>query len=348
MDHKQLIQTIKISLERIENPQYEQDYDQVAIVLSMAKDIISLIQIMFDEEKIRLWKMDEESTFDRFSAYLHKFLQSQTVYLNTINPELIVKSNILQLKLQNVQDQIARVRNQSLSILTEGTPLFAQMDTLHAQKQELNDLRQRKSQIEAVAAELSGIDMDKLRAEILEQEAVNQRLKLEYQPLLERKTFLEAEAFQVRDATRNVTELISGLENAKTEEMARHMENLTSWFARLRSIQTNFQVRVQKLEADLQIEAENLRNVVSQFQEKIQRIEEFSDKAYACQEELRAHFSVNQQIENDTEFSLVSRQEQIERLSREIKSQLGQYDQALSAMLKQIDAADAKIKPLSF
>ena len=348
MDQKQLIQAIKISLERIENSQYGQDYDQVAIVLSMAKDITNLLQIMFDAEKIRLWKIDEESTFDRFSAYLYKYLQSQVSYLDIINPELLVDGNILQSKLQNIQNQLSLIQNQSLSILSEGAPLFAQMDTLYAQQQDLNDMHLRKSKIETIAAELSGIDLDKLRSEILEQEAINQSLESEYRPLWERKTALEAEAFQIRDAVRNIAELINGLENAKTGEMTRYMENLTNWFDRLKSIQTNFQGRVQKLEEDLLVEIENLRKIVCQFQEKIQKTEEFSDKAYTCQEELRTHFRVNQQIENDIEFSIVNRQEQIERLNREIKDQLGQYDQALSAMLKQIDAADAKIKPLSF
>ena len=348
MPHASFIPSIQANLERFENSHYQSDYDQVAVVLSMAKDLVDLLPAMFGPEKLSAWKTDEESTFDRFAALLFKCLQGLAAYLDQINPELLVESNVFQAKLEQVQKALIATQGTTHSLLAEGAPLFAQFEELLAQKEELEAIRKRKVQAETISTELSGLDLDTLHNTVTALEVENQRLQSEYQPLVERKTTLEAEAFQRRSAIDEITGLIDGLEKARPDEMMAYMENLTGWLSRLGSIETTFQDRAEVLHDDLQSELEKLRGAVGLFQENLEKSIAFSDMAHACQEEIEAQFSANRQIQDDFELSLVDRQVQLEGLSSDIKDQLIRYDSTLKVFLNQKDAADAKIKPLIF
>ncbi len=348
MDVAPFVQAIRANLEKIENPQYASDYDQVAVVLSVAKELIDALPGLFGPEKLSHWKENEESTFDRFAAILFKCLQGMGDYLEKINPELLVESNVLQAKLQRIQVALAETQKTSSSLLAEGGPLFARMEQLLAQKEELETLRKRKALAETIAAELAGLDLDVLRKEVAEMEAENQVVLDDYQPLVDRKIALEESVSQSRSAIGEISGLIDGLEMAQPGEMTTYVESLTNWTVRIGSIQNTFQDRVQVLQDDLNDELDKLKAIVAEFQENLRKSMEFSDMAFACQEEMRAQFSANRQIKNDLEMSLAGRQSQLDELNTAIKDQLTRYDQGLTALLNQIDAADARIKVFTF
>lgn len=347
METQNIRQSIRSALDRIENVQYDNDYDRVAIVLSMAKDMISLVQTLCSVKKIRVWNTSDENTFDRFSAYLYKYLQDQAVYLEAISPEMLVDSNLLRNKLQDVLDRVAQVRQQKESILTEGEPLFAQMETLETRQQEVRKLLEEKKRLEIINDELSGIDVDQLRADVQKMEAAKLLLENEISPLEERIIALEAEIVVRRDVQQHIAETVNWLEKSKIAEVAQYVEKLTGWFDRLKSKHFDIQGKVDKLEADLQIEAEKLKTAANQFQENIRKSNMFSDKAYTCQEALKEHFRANQNIGESFANSLPGIQEQIEQLHLTLENNLSQSDQALELHQKKIEAANEKIKPLS-
>jgi|GEM_PF-5196356 len=348
MEIQTIIQSIRKSLDRLENDEYGTDYDRVAIALTLAKELVGLIQSLFGADKIRKWKESEESTFDRFSAYLYKFFLSQDEYLSRMAPELMVESNILKEKLNTIMSRIEDVRNRTDSILKTGQPLFSQAEILEASQVELAKLTERKEHLEAISSKLSAIDMDAIRDDILKKEQVVQELELEYHPLIERKTRLEADTSRIRESIGEITGLIDGMEKARLAEITGYVEKMSFWFVGIQNIHCGIQEKIQKLESELKHEAEKLTDATNQFQEKLKQINEFSDRAYACQEALKEHFTANRQIESDLGFSLADRQGQIERLHVDIHKSLNQSDEAFTALLKQLDAAHEHIRQLSF
>ncbi len=348
MTSEQIVTRIRLALERLENPQYDQDYDRAAIVVTLAMDAFSMIGSLFDAARISNWKTADESTFDRFCACLHKLLQNQTDYLSHINPELLTESNYLHDRLTHVQQQLAELHNQTDTILVAGAPLFAELDVLRERQAELRNLQSRKTEAEAIAAELTGIDLQQMRANIVSLEATNQALQAKYEPLQARRNAQEAEAQQLQQAIQSVGDILNRLENARSDEMTGYMETLKDWLHKLAAMQVTFQARVQKLHTDVEAEAAALEMAMDQFREKLAQIREYADQAYAVQEEMATQFGANQQIRRDIEPTLAGRREQLGQLNQDIKTLLEQYDQALGSMLQHIDATHANLQKLSF
>lgn len=348
MTSEQIVARIRLALERIENPQYDQDYDRAAIVVTLAMDAFSMVGNLFDAARIGTWKTGDESTFDRFCACLYKLLQSQNDYLSSINPELLTESNYLHERLTDVQQQLAELNDQKDSILVAGAPLFAELDVLRDRQAELRELQKHKSEAEAIAAELAGVDLQQMSAEIVSLETTNQALQAQYEPLQARRDVLETEAQQLRQAIQSVGDILNDLENARSAEMAGYMETLKGWLHKLATMQVTFQTRVQKLHTEVEAEAAALETAMDQFREKLAQIQEYADQTYAVQEEMAVQFSANQQILQDVAPTLAGRQEQLEQLKHDIKTLLEQYDQSLTDIFQHIDATHANLQKLTF
>ena len=103
----ELIEKIKFSLDVLdEASRDEQEFDKITAVFSIFHGIINLLKVMWDKEKIKAWKEDDDHRFYRFVSMLKMGLELQNNYLHSVSDQLIIQGNILSKKIIACQDEI--------------------------------------------------------------------------------------------------------------------------------------------------------------------------------------------------------------------------------------------------
>ncbi len=333
---RELLDSIKSYLASLERDDQE-DYDSVTCALSIFKENMDLLSIIFNTEKIKTWRDLADPSYDRFTSKLKMALDKQREYMQSIKETLVVKDDdIILKKIADCQQEIDNVKYQEKSVLIAIQPLIEKEDELKLSNEKLNSLIDRKKELEGIEEKLSGVNMAKLEQEVLDLEKLMADYENKYKPLAEKLDALKKDVEETRSAMREISRKIDVLDGADSELAIRVLESIPAWIQKIKSRKSIREEKNRNYIEALETEVLELQKVESQIKENIDKINEFVSAAMTNQEIMRIHYESNKVLGGRFSKSLIDLKNDITVMAEQIEKDLNSFDDNLKQMQKRI------------
>jgi len=346
MNHKQVVlKNIKNSLTILEKGNQE-EFDIITAIFTILHEATSLLGVMYDLEKIKTWKHQDDPAFYRFVSKVKTGLEIQMEYLNSISDQLIFEENIVSQKIMAYQMQINTYLKDEKFIIEEVKGLIDKEAELTEAGRRIDALLAQKEELQGIANKIATINTKELEADIAKKEKKKSDFENRLKPLLDKNKDLDSSIMELSEAFRNLSAELARLETAHGEEAQKITENIPKWIAAIKKrLTAREQKNIEYMER-LKKEAEELRETEIKIQEQLEKCNEFVLLAMGNAETLRIHFKANREIGGRFASSLPDMQESLSRTTSTIEKELSDFDQSLAKMQKRIEEITASFRPM--
>lgn len=341
-----LFENISTALAALEQ-ENQDEFDAVAIAFSIFQDAASLLSRMYEAPRLAQWKQADNPAFDRFASKLKNALEFQRDYLYSVSHLFEPDTDAISQKIAGCQREINALLEKQAAVCKDGERLFEKEKELKAAKDHLDQLLQRKKELEEAEKQLSAYDPERLNAEINSLEKKISELEARYHPLVEKKEKLEPKYEELARAVRNLEQGIKQLEAAYGEESLKLAREIPEWTAVIRQKTASREEKDKKYILELAEEAETYKAAETRVQEHLRQMTQFAESAAALQDVFHAHFEADRQLGGRFSKSLSREKETLSRTAESIETELREFDEMLKELHREIEKVAGVAERLS-
>ncbi len=317
-------------IQQLESTDNLLDFETVELPFELLKAVVALLESTFSPEALQKEVADNAETIDAWAIAFHQSLTYQLTVINTWRQQLSQLPLPPKL-IEKIEDKVRQI----YQIHQEEALLLGQEITLRQRAKELDELRQKVTELASIEQEVNSVDLEQLKTEI-EQRTVN--IQPQYQQLQD----LKQQKSALEDLLKYLEDLkmdIEGLQLRQSKLEQRIIKSTSEIITELKTKNQDLQARLLPILTDLEIAEQEFVQTKQTLEKAVADFNQYQIVTQERQYHLKTHYQHNEELAGLLPVDC----KVIERLTQEIKELLAKMDQELTRAQKQHELSKQKL-----
>jgi len=329
------LETITALLRQIQQSQNLIEFETIKLPLELVEAGINLWESSFHPEVLKQIANLDQETLEAWAIALSKTLQTQLEIRQSWLPHFstLPIPTTLKQKISDRTKSIQQIASEKSQLILTSTNLLSQEEKLHQDNAELQKLKDKVKQLEAIKTELQSTNLNDLRQSINEQTAALEPQQKNLRSLQQQKADLDDQIDALHRQQTALKEEITYWQNRQNRLETNTTETVTELI-------TLTQLQRQRLSAALASEITTLeqqrteltqqQQLYHQTQQQLQKAREDFQKYQTITEEIRTALNTHYQCDRTLGTFLPVDRQKIDNLCKNVEDILAQIDQELA------------------